>query len=151
MKNTITNYKGEKLMHTEYATMDMIHTNNISKDDVKFILNARRAKKRAIRRRRRIADTFYFLVGITCFYLFCAAGGHIENTVDTTWRTFWESIGLMGLGLVVAWFGLNRGRHIEAIKEVAIVLIKVFIVSIAYIVDCIENIYNFFKVRFATK
>ena len=151
MKNTITNYKGEAIPHTEYATIDMIHTNNISKDDVKFILKARRAKRKALRRRETIGDIIYFLIGLTCVFFMLWSGGHIENSTEIGWGDFWESLGLMAIGIIIGWFGWNRGRHLEAFKEVAACFCKIVIVTIAYIVECVEDVYNFFKTRFATK
>lgn len=151
MKNTITNYKGERLMHTDYATMDMIHSNNISKDDVSFILNARRAKKRAIRRKKRIGDIIYFLIGCACVFTFLYAMGIIENSTDTGWGDFWKSMSYLGLGLVIGWIGWNRGRHLEAFEELAAAVARGIIYTITYIVECVEDTYNFFKARFAAK
>lgn len=151
MKNTITNYKGEAIPHTEYATMDMVHTNNISRDDIKFILEARRAKRRALRRRKAIGDVIYFLIGCACVFFILWSAGHIENSTETGWGDFWESIGLMLIGIVIGWFGLNRGRHLEAFEEVAAAIVRGVIYTIAYVIECIENVYYFFKTRFATK
>lgn len=114
MKNTIRNWNGKEITGAEQPSIEMIRVNNISTDDIRFILKARKEKKKSLRMRAKAINCFFDILYMFGFVIpLMGTGGLIERAEHLDLNLL-KNIGILwAIGIVMMLISYSRQRYLR--------------------------------------
>lgn len=116
MRNKIKNWNGKEIPSANQPSVEMIRENNISTDDIKFIIYARNQKKRSLRRQAKAINCFFDMLYMLGFIMpLMGTGGLIEKAQCLDLNLLKNIAILWAIGLLMMGISYARQKYIRYI------------------------------------